>query len=69
MEKFKSFITEAKQEAYKVVVLSVEYGDTATTANRIKEEADKLKFPNYVIPLDGASITYDGTYKIYEFNN
>ena len=69
MEKFKSFITEAKQEAYKVVVLSVEYGDTATTANRIKEEADKLKFPNYVIPLDGASITYDGTYKIYELND
>ena len=47
MEKFKSFITEAKEEDYKVVVLSVEHGDNATTAKRIKEEAGKLKLPHY----------------------
>ena len=37
MEKFKSFITEAKEEDYRVVVLSVEHGDKAITSKRIKE--------------------------------
>ena len=46
MEKFKSFITEEKDEPYRIVVLSVEYGDNAITAKRIKDEADKLKLPN-----------------------
>ena len=32
MEKFKSFITEAKEEDYKIVVLSVQHGDNAITA-------------------------------------
>ena len=39
MEKFKSFITEAKQEDYRVVVLSVENNDNSTTAKSIKKEA------------------------------
>ena len=55
MEKFKSFITEAKQEDYRVVVLSVENNDNSTTAKRIKEESDKLGLANYVISLDGAN--------------
>ena len=66
MEKFKSFITEAKEEKYKVVILSVEYNDTSITAKRIKEESDKLGLKNYVISLDGASLSYDETYKIHE---
>ena len=70
MEKFKSFITEEKDEDYRIVVLSVEYGDNAITAKRIKEEADKLKLPNYVVNIDGTHISYDdGTYTIYELND
>ena len=70
MEKFKSFITEEKEEDYKVVVLSVEHGDNAITAKRIKEEAGKLKLPHYVINMDGAYISYDnGVYKIYELDD
>ena len=66
MEKFKSFITEAKQEDYRVVVLSAEHGDKAITSKRIKEESDKLGLANYVISLDGANLSYDKTYKIHE---
>jgi len=66
MEKFKSFITEAKQEDYRVVVLSVEHNDNSTTAKRIKEESNKLGLANYVISLDGANLSYDKTYKIHE---
>ena len=66
MEKFKSFITEAKEEDYRVVVLSVEHNDSSTTSNRIKEESDKLGLANYVISLDGANLSYDKTYKIHE---
>ena len=66
MEKFKSFITEAKEEDYRVVVLSVEHGDKAITSKRIKEESDKLGLENYVISLDGANLSYDKTYTIHE---
>ena len=70
MEKFKSFITESKEEDYKVVVLSVEHGDNAITAKRIKEESDKLKLSHYIISIDGAYILYDdGTYTIYELGD
>ena len=66
MEKFSEFITEAKKENYRVVVLSVEHNETSTTAKRIKEESDKLGLANYVISLDGANLSYDKTYKIHE---
>ena len=70
MEKFKSFITEAKDEDYRIVVLSVEHGDNAITAKRIKEEADKLKLPYYIIQMDGANVLYNnGTYTIYELDD
>ena len=70
MEKFKSFITEEKEEDYKVVVLSVEHGDNAITAKRIKEESGKLKLSHYVINMDGAYISYDnGVYKIYQLDD
>ena len=70
MEKFKSFITEEKNEDYRIVVLSVEHGDNAITAKRIKEEADKLKLPNYIVGIDGTHISYNnGTYTIHELND
>ena len=70
MEKFKSFITEEKNEDYRIVVLSVEHGDNAITAKRIKEEADKLKLPHYIVGIDGTHISYNnGTYTIHELND
>ena len=59
MEQFKSFITEQVDSDYRIVVLSVEHGDKAITSKRIKEEANKLDIPNYVIPIQGAYIKYD----------
>ena len=49
MEQFKSFITEEKTEDYKVVILSVEHGDKAITAKRMKEEANKLGLSHYIV--------------------
>ena len=70
MEKFKSFITEEKNEDYRIVVLSVEHGDNAITAKRIKEEADKLKLPHYIVSIEGTHISYnDGTYTIHELDD
>ena len=70
MEKFKSFITEAKEEKYKIVVLSVEHGDNSITAKRIQEEADKLQLPHYAINIDGTHILYDnGVYTIYALDD
>jgi len=59
MEQFKSFITEQVDSDYRIVVLSVEHGDKSITSKRIKEEANKLDIPNYVIPIQGAYIKYD----------
>ena len=53
MDNFKSFITEDKHEDYRVVVISNELGDKAITAERIKEEAKKLNYPHYIVPMDG----------------
>ena len=59
MDNFKSFITEDKHENYRVVVISNELGDKAITAERIKEEAKKLNYPHYIVPMDG-------TYTVFE---
>ena len=70
MEKFSEFITEAKDEPYRIVVLSVEHSDNSITAKRIKEEAEKLKLPHYVVSIDGTHISYDnGVYTIYELDD
>ena len=55
MDQFKSFITEEKQDSYRVVVLS----NDSTTAQRIEEEAKKLKYPYYVAPFDGTYTVYN----------
>jgi len=56
MDKFRSYVTEEKQESYRVVVLS----NDSTTAQRIEEEAKKLKYPYYVAPFEGTYTVYDG---------
>ena len=56
MDKFRSYVTEEKQESYRVVVLS----NDSTTAQRIEEEATKLKYPNYIAPFEGTYTVYDG---------
>jgi len=70
MEQFKSFITEQVDSDYRIVVLSVEHGDKAITSKRIKEEADKLNIPNYVIPIQGAYIKHDnGKHSIHSIDD
>ena len=59
MEHFKSFITEEKEDNYRIVVLSVEHGDKSITSKRIKEEADKLNFPHYIISFGGSYLKRD----------
>ena len=59
MDNFKSFITEDKHEDYRVIVISNELGDKAITAERIKEEAKKLNYPHYIVPMEG-------TYTVFE---
>ena len=53
MENFKSFITEQKDEKYKVVVISNELGDKAITAERMESEARELNYPSYVTSMEG----------------
>ena len=59
MENFKSFITEQKDEKYKVVVISAEHGEKAKTAERIKAEASELNFPHYIAPMDGTYTKFE----------
>ena len=67
MEKFKSFITEAKEEKYKVVIISAEQGEKAVTAKRMKEESDNLNYPVYVVPMDGTYTKFEnGVRTIHE---
>jgi len=59
MENFKSFITEEKEEKYKVVVISAEHGEKAITAERMKAEATELNFPHYIAPMDGTYTKFE----------
>ena len=66
MEQFKSFIKEEIEDNYRIVVLSVEHGDKSITSRRIKEEADKLNFPHYIISFVGSYLKHDnGTTTIH----
>jgi len=67
MEQFKSFITEQKDEKYKVVVISAEPDNNKLfhTAQRIVDEAKKSGHEVYVVKVEGAIITYDNGYKIF----
>ena len=59
MEAFKSFISEAKDEKYKVVILTVEHGDKSITAKKLSKEATKLGLQNTIVNFDGATLRYD----------
>jgi len=59
MEKFKSFITEQKDEKYRILVISAEKGDKAITAKRMEEEATKLGYPIYVAGMDGTYTKFE----------
>mgnify|MGYP003669116997 FL=1 len=59
MEQFKSFITEEKNEKYRVLVISAEKGDKAITAKRMEEESNKLGYPIYVAGMDGTYTKFE----------
>ena len=59
MEAFKSFITESKDEKYRVVILTVEHGDKSITSKKLSKEATKLGLQNVVVPFNGATLRYD----------
>ena len=66
MEAFKSFISEAKDEKYRVVILTVEHGDKSITAKKLSKEATKLGLENIIIQFDGATLRYnDGNHFIH----
>ena len=67
MEKFKSFITEAKEDKYRILVISAEPDNSKLfhTAQRVTDEAEKAGHEVYVVKVEGAIISYDNGYKIY----
>ena len=70
MENFKSFITEQKDEKYKVVVISNELGDKAITAERMESEARELNYPSYIVPMDGTYLKLeDGVRTIHKMDD
>ena len=56
MEAFKSFITEQKDDNYKVVILTSKDGDKSITAQKLSKEANKLNLVNTIISFDGATL-------------
>jgi ribosomal protein S6--L-glutamate ligase len=69
MEKFKSFITEAKEDKYRILVISSETAPGKKplhrTARRFVDEAKIAGHDIYIVQVEGAIITYDDGYKIF----
>ena len=67
MENFKSFITEAKEDKYRILVISAEPNNNKLfhTAQRVTDEAKKSGHEVYVVKVEGAIISYDNGYKIF----
>ena len=68
MEKFKSFITEAKEDKYRILVISAEPDkkELFHTAQRFVDEGKKSGHQVYVVKVEGAIVGYDNSvYKIY----
>ena len=68
--KFKEFISEAKDEKKFLRLLIItdepEEAKTFHTADRLREECDKLKYPNYLFKLTGGYTTYkDGVRRFH----
>jgi len=61
--KFKEFITEAKEEKdfLRLLIITDEPEEAKTfhTADRLREECDKLKFPHYLFKLTGGYTTHN----------
>ena len=71
LPKFKEYITEAKEEKdfLKLLIITDEPEEAKTfhTADRLREECDKLKFPHYLFKLTGGYTTYENG--IRKFHN
>ena len=68
MEKFKSFITEAKGDKYRILVVSASLDKDRMyhTAERFTVEAKKMGHEVYVCKVEGAIITFENNvYKIF----
>ncbi len=67
MENFKSFITEAKEDKYRILVISAEPDNNKLfhTAQRVTDEAKKSGHEVYVVKVEGAIVSYDNGYKIF----
>ena len=70
MEAFKSFISEEKNEKYKVVILTIKDSDKSITAQKLAKEANRLNLMNTIINFDGATLRYDdGKYFIHSMGD
>ena len=70
METFGAFISEAKDEKYRVVILTVEHGDKSITSKKLAKEATKLGLENIVVQFNGATLRYnDGNHFIHTMDN
>ena len=71
MENFKSFITEAKEDKYRILVISAEPDNNKLfhTAQRVTDEAKKSGHEVYVVKVEGAIVSYDNGYKIFNAND
>ena len=68
--KFREYITEAKEEKdfLRLLIITDEPEDAKTfhTADRLREECDKLKYPHYLFKLSGGYTTFvDGVRKFH----
>ena len=59
--KFREYITEAKKDFLKLLIITDEPEEAKTfhTADRLREECDKLKYPHYFFKLTGGYTTYN----------
>jgi len=66
--KFREYITEAKKDFLKLLIITDEPEEAKTfhTADRLREECDKLKYPHYLFKLTGGYTTYqDGVRRFH----
>ena len=65
VSKFKDYITEAKKNDFlRLLIITDEPEEAKTfhTADRLREECDKLGYPNYLFKLTGGYTTYEERY-------
>jgi len=69
LKNFKSFITESKEDKYRILVISSETAPGKKpfhrTARRFVDEAKRAGHDIYIVQVEGAIITYDNGYKIF----